>query len=149
MRVILCCGAREWDDEALIFDTLLKEHKKNPIDYVIEGGQESHRTVCGPDESWVYGADYQCKKMAQSLAIQVIECPANWDTFKKAAGPIRNSNQLKIAMELACEGGQISGSEQKMNLLVLAFHSDIKKSKGTKDMVKRAEKAGVKVRIIK
>ena len=33
--------------------------------------------------------------------------------------------------------------------LVVAFHRDISKSKGTKDMVKQAEKAGIKVQVIK
>jgi YspA, cpYpsA-related SLOG family len=132
MRIVLCCGDREWEDGATIRSTLKHEHEKHPIDFVIEGGAR--------------GADNISKLVAQRLGIQVIECPANWDKFRKGAGPIRNQNQLDVAYELA---GILDSKKGEVNLLVLAFHSNIKKSRGTKDMVNRAKKAGVKVKIIK
>jgi hypothetical protein len=135
MRIVLCCGDRNWDDAKKIYRILKHEHKKRPIDFVIEGG--------------ALGADYLSRVVAEKLGIQVVECPANWEYFGKKAGPIRNTQQLRLALELACEGGQISGSEQKMNMIVFAFHSNIKQSKGTKNMVEQAKKANVKVKIIK
>lgn len=51
----------------------------------------------------------------------------------KAAGPIRNSQQLKEGKPTCC----------------LAFHKDIEKSVGTADMVRRCEKAGVPVKVVK
>lgn len=144
MRVLLCCGSRDWDDLKKIEKVLKREHNKTPITYLIEGGQESHRSDCGPDESWIFGADYQCRQVAQKLGIQVIECPANWDFHHRAAGPIRNQAQLQLGQWLCQHGYQ-----GNFGLEVFAFHSDLKNSKGTKDMVNRAKKAGVKVKVIK
>lgn len=55
--------------------------------------------------------------------------PADWDTHHKAAGPIRNRKMLK---------------EERPDVVV-AFHDDLEHSKGTKDMVTIADKAGVPV----
>ena len=57
-------------------------------------------------------------------------CPAEWDTFGKAAGPIRNGWMLKMEPDL-----------------VLAFHNDIRQSKGTANMVSIARKKGIEVKI--
>jgi hypothetical protein len=133
MKIVLCCGDREWDDEDKIFRVLKKEHKKHPIAYVIEGG--------------ALGADYLSRVVAQKLGIQVIECPANWDFYKKAAGPIRNQKQLELLCMLTNLG--TLGMDEDIKVKVLAFHSNIKQSKGTKDMVNRAKKAKVKVKVIK
>ena len=150
MRVILCCGARDWDDLDKVCTTLEHEHKKHKVDYVIEGGQKWAEESGGFNQytGRCYGADYQSKQVAMKLGIQVIECPANWDFYKKAAGPIRNQKQLELLNLLS--GVSLTGLENEdCDAEVLAFHSDIKNSKGTKDMVNRAKKAGVKVRIVK
>jgi hypothetical protein len=127
MRVVLCCGDRNWDDYDKIFQTLKKEHKKEPIDFLIEGGAA--------------GADSICKVIAQMLGIQVIECPANWKKLGKAAGMIRNSMQLKLALSIV-------GDTTGRYIEVIAFHPDLRNSKGTKDMVNRARKTGVEVQVI-
>ena len=118
MRVLIC-GDRNWKDDDTIETELSLLHKKHKVDLVIEGGAN--------------GADLDGRASATLLGIPVMEFPANWDYYKKAAGPIRNSWMIKF--------GQPD--------LVLAFHSDIQNSKGTKDMVVKARKAGIKVRIIK
>jgi hypothetical protein len=61
-----------------------------------------------------------------------MEYPAQWHKYGRAAGPIRNQQML---------------AEGKPDL-VLAFHDDIDGSRGTKDMVNRARRAGVKVEVI-
>src|SRR5580692_6345193 len=106
MRIILCCGDRKWDDEEKIYRTLKHEHKKRPIDFVIEGGQSSIKEYMSgsglrPQDFRVKkcGADYLAKVAALRLGIQVVECPANWTKFKKAAGPIRNEKQLDLAFQ--------------------------------------------------
>jgi hypothetical protein len=154
MRIVLCCGDRKWDDEEKIYRTLKHEHKKRPIAFVIEGGQVSTKEeMVGPglrEHDWrpkKYGADHQAKLAAQRLSIQVIECPANWTKFKKAAGPIRNQKQLDVAYELSCHGVLPPG-QHLPNMVVFAFHKNIHKSRGTRHMVKLAKKAKVKVRII-
>lgn len=58
--------------------------------------------------------------------------PANWNQYGNAAGPIRNREMLKV------------GKPD----VVLAFHDDLKHSKGTKDMVKIAKEAGVPVYVV-
>lgn len=131
MRVLIC-GDRNWDDQKTVDQTLRELEVElngdgDRIEVVIEGGQVSY------DGNRRYGGDYQGKVAAMKMGIPVMEFVANWEYFKKAAGPIRNQWQLDFG-------------EPEM---VLAFHSDIENSKGTKDMVKRAKKAGVRVRIIR
>lgn len=79
------------------------------------------------------GADVICAKLAHKLGFKVIMVWADWEREGKAAGPIRNQRMLDIHHPD----------------LVLAFHRFIAKSKGTKDMVDRAYKAGVPVKIVK
>jgi hypothetical protein len=71
------------------------------------------------------------RRIAEELGLEVRKYPAKWHTYGKAAGPIRNREMLKENPEL-----------------VIAFHDDIKNSKGTKDMVTIAQKAGITVVII-
>lgn len=78
------------------------------------------------------GADEISGTIAACLGIEVACFPAKWDLYGRAAGPKRNQQML---------------DEGKPDI-VLAFHNDIEKSKGTQDMVKRARKAGVPVFVI-
>ena len=55
--------------------------------------------------------------------------PADWGRHGRAAGPIRNQEMLDV-------GGHD---------LVVAVNRDWAKSKGTNDMVKRCERAGIPV----
>lgn len=75
------------------------------------------------------GVDRLAGEVAKGLGFKVIEVPANWKTNGKAAGIIRNQRMLEMLEE-----GDI----------VLAFHEDLQHSKGTKDMLIRARKAGYK-----
>lgn len=79
------------------------------------------------------GADLAGKTAGKRLGLKVISFPADWDRYGLAAGPIRNQKML---------------DEGKPDM-VLAFHDDIEKSTGTKDMVRRAKKAGVSCVIFK
>lgn len=74
------------------------------------------------------GADTLAGKAAKALGATVIPFPADWDKFGKAAGPIRNRKML----------------DEKPDV-VLAFHDDLKNSKGTKDCCKEARKRGLVV----
>ena len=78
------------------------------------------------------GADRLARRVAEELGLQVEEYPADWRRYGRGAGPVRNQRMLK-------EGGPD---------LVLAFHPDLTESKGTKDMVGRARKAGIEVRVL-
>lgn len=71
------------------------------------------------------GADKMARLLAESLGIGVLPFPADWKRFHRAAGPIRNRQMLK-------EGDPD---------VVLAFHNDLRASKGTRDMCKQALRA--------
>lgn len=143
----LVCGDREFADRDKInevLDTLCAEFHEWHI--LVEGGAE--------------GADTLARKWGETCpTMRVCEVPAKWDAcfcghaehehdeFKeytcavprckceffrkqgKAAGPIRNQHML-------------DGYHPDM---VVFFHHDLSSSKGTKDMVERARKAGVPV----
>ena len=71
------------------------------------------------------GADYHAGEWAAIRGIQVQRCYANWDKFKRAAGPIRNAEMLK----------------QARPHVVVAFPGDT----GTADLVAKARAVGVEV----
>ena len=77
------------------------------------------------------GADLMARRAAEKLGIPVLKFSAEWDAYGRAAGFIRNQQML------------IEGKPD----YVLAFHDDIENSRGTKDMVQRAEKAGIQVEV--
>ena len=118
MRVLIC-GDRDWVDDEKIDKVLRELHGTEKVELVIEGGAR--------------GADSIGRQAATKMGIPVMEFPANWTFYKKAAGPIRNGWMLRF--------GQPE--------LVLAFHPDIRNSKGTKDMCRQASKAGVEVRFFR
>lgn len=78
------------------------------------------------------GADRLAAQIARELGLGVEEYPADWMRYGRAAGPIRNRRML----------------EEGKPDLVLAFHADLARSKGTRDMVERAQKAGTEVRVV-
>lgn len=78
------------------------------------------------------GADWMAKCSARQIGIPCIDFPANWNEYGKAAGPIRNKLMLDEGKPTHC----------------LAFHSNIKISKGTKDMINRCVKANIPVCLV-
>jgi len=77
------------------------------------------------------GADTLAVRAARQCGIRYIEYPADWKRFGKSAGPIRNAQILKM---------------EKPDL-VLVFHEDLAKSKGTRDMISKVIRAGIPYRI--
>ena len=94
---------------------------------VIEGFNNSTLVIVGG----ATGADTLAGFAAESQGYFVEVHPANWLKYGKAAGPIRNQEMLDRNPDY-----------------VIAFHDDIENSKGTKDMITRAKKAGVEVRLV-
>ena len=115
---VLICGDRKWTNRAKVLKTLSQIHTEKLVTLVIVGGAS--------------GADTIGEQVAKDLGIATARFDANWDFYDKAAGPIRNQWMLNF------------GKPD----LVLAFHSDLENSKGPKDMVNRARKAKVEVRVI-
>jgi hypothetical protein len=77
------------------------------------------------------GADSIAGRVAKEFGLEVEPYPADWTVHGKAAGPIRNSQMLT-------EGRPTE---------VHAFHTDITRSKGTKDMVTKASRVGLPVTV--
>jgi len=75
------------------------------------------------------GADSIAGMLAKQRGLEVLEFPAQWTKYGKAAGPIRNKQMLD------------EGKPDK----VYAFYANKKKSRGTANMVKQAKAAGVPV----
>lgn len=111
---VLISGSRDWLDEELILERLSKLPKDTVI---IEGGAR--------------GADRLSKVVAERLGLEVVEFPADWEKYGKAAGPIRNRRMLSESPDL-----------------VIAFHEDLSKSRGTRDTVEEARRRGIKVEVI-
>lgn len=111
---VLVCGDRNWTNKSKIREELEALHNVNLI---IHGAAR--------------GADTLAGKAAKELNILVIEYPAEWSKYGKAAGIIRNRVMLDDNPDL-----------------ILAFHSHIRLSKGTADTVTEARRRGIPTRII-
>ena len=114
---VLICGSREWYDPDPMWREVLEVRESSGLEVIIHGGAR--------------GADKLAGAIAKQLKIKVMEFPAEWDAFGKKAGPMRNQKML---------------DEGKPDL-VLAFHEDYDNSKGTRDMVKKATRAKIPVKI--
>ncbi len=79
------------------------------------------------------GADSIARDAAVELGLDVLGFKAKWDEFGKSAGPKRNVQML------------VEGAPE----LVVAFHDNIKASKGTKHMVKIASEANIPTIVVR
>ena len=119
--IILVTGDRNWADYRMIRNALAA--------YVLSIPDEYPSTFIRVVHGAARGADRLAGYAAKSIGADLVEYPADWAKYGHAAGLIRNQFML---------------DSEKVDL-VLAFHDDLENSKGTKDMVNRALKAGIKV----
>jgi len=112
---VLVCGSRNWLNQKAIEQEL----SKLPAGTIVVHG------ACR-------GADNIAGYVAMSLEFEVRPYPADWVKYGKGAGPVRNQQMLDE---------EHPDSKGLYIDLVLAFHEDPGLGTGTKDMVKRAEKA--------
>lgn len=117
--LIIVCGSRDFDDYDLLKRVLDDELKALPNPQIISGGAK--------------GADRLAILYAHRTRTPLHIFFADWDTYGKAAGFIRNAEMLDFATS---EG----------NASVIAFWDG--KSKGTEHMINIAMKKNVPVRII-
>lgn len=78
------------------------------------------------------GADTMAREWADAHQTLVHPFPADWAKYGKSAGPVRNREMLSI------------GKPER----VIAFHNDIKNSKGTANMIEQAKRSGVPVVLV-
>jgi hypothetical protein len=112
---ILVCGGRRFADSDKLNRTLDQAHAAGPITVLIHG--------------LATGADTLAAEWAERNDVPVKGYRADWKTYGKRAGPLRNGLMLSLGHPK----------------LVIAF----KGGDGTKDMVKQARAAGVPVLEIK
>lgn len=129
MKRLLVCGARTWTRCGVIYERLATWNEPYAAQVLIHGNAD--------------GADRIAALCAMALGINVDLPPsaalgrpfggysANWKKYGLAAGPNRNAQMLREGKPDA----------------VWAFHDDIAYSKGTRNMVEQAVKAGVPVRL--
>ena len=112
---LLITGDRNWSNDQIIGAVLTSLARDYPDLVLIEGGAN--------------GADILSADIGRYLGIKVLEFKADWNRFGRGAGPIRNQQMLDEGKPTA----------------VMAFHPDLKNSRGTLDMVKRARRANLPV----
>lgn len=118
MARVIVCGGRDFYDKALLFDSL---------DRILRG-MDSVEIVSGHAR----GADAIGEEYAGARSLRLKIIKAEWKRYGHAAGPVRNGQMLRYAMGDAP--------------MVVAFWDG--KSRGTKDMMRRAQDAGVKVQVV-
>jgi hypothetical protein len=129
-------GDREWKDRDYVFNVLDDIRSLYGVQRVREGCARGVDRIVG----WPCPSVKLTKKQpeppagwASSRGIPVDHFPADWDRYQRAAGPIRNEQMLK------------GGDPVVYPDMVVAFHPTFQTSKGTKDMVERARKAGIEL----
>lgn len=116
------CGSRDFDDRTII-ETLIH-------------GVSSVATLRGRPaviiEGEARGADILSRIEAENIGLEVVRCPADWDTHGRKAGVLRNIQMLR---------------EHRPDLVV-CFSDDIENSRGTRHMATIAKQAGVPVYVV-
>lgn len=118
---IIVAGGRDFQDYPLL------EHE---LDIIIGGMPWNNMTIISGTAK---GADQLGEKYAEERKLNVRRFPANWNTYGKAAGPIRNAQMAKYA------------SEGAKGILVAFWDG---KSKGTKNMIQEARNKDLIVKIV-
>jgi YspA, cpYpsA-related SLOG family len=77
------------------------------------------------------GADLLARDCAIKLGIESRQYTAQWELYGRAAGPLRNREMI----------------EKEKPEVVLAFHDNIEKSKGTRNMIMLANNRGIPVHL--
>jgi hypothetical protein len=84
---ILITGSRDWTDLAVIRNAILSESIKTSEQVtVVHGGAR--------------GADFLAGRVADELKLDVEVYKADWDTYGKAAGFIRNDKMVKLGADV-------------------------------------------------
>lgn len=131
MTKLLICGSRNFgytfDDGSILTDHAQRqiEFFHSTLDNLVSKNKWRISEVISGGAT---GADYLADRWAKWQSYKSIVYPAEWQKYKREAGPIRNEQMLKV------------GKPD----IVIAFYSDPDNpSKGTSHMVEIAKKAGV------
>ena len=138
--IAIISGTRTFTDYDLMKERLDYFFSKKQPTKIITGSPileifpEEHKTKM-KGTYWTYfktrdtGADELAKRYCEERNISYQNYPADWNKFKKAAGPIRNGEMEKVATHL------------------IAFWDG--KSRGTKDMIDKMEMVNKPFKVVK
>ena len=115
---VIVCGGRDFRDKELCFETLEK----------VLSEYDSVGIVAGHAR----GADTYGEEFAKIHGIKVSIFKPDWKLYGRGAGPVRNRQMLKYALE--------------ENAVIVAFWDGA--SKGTKNMIEQAKEAGAIVHTV-
>lgn len=115
---IIVCGNKDFTDRDFCLEKLKEMIPRYTNPEIISGHAR--------------GADTFGEEYARMTGIKCSVFKAEWKRYGKAAGPIRNREMLDYAME--------------ETPVVIAFWNGT--SRGTKNMIERARKAGVEVIVV-
>ncbi len=125
---IIIAGGRDFDD----YEVLKKSVHDVIYDLVYDGRCSDYK--CEVVSGTARGADSLGEKFAVEKKFEVKRFPADWDTYGKRAGYIRNEQMAKYAVSDGCYG------------VLVAFWDG--QSRGTKHMIDLANKHGLEVHVI-
>ncbi len=115
---VIVCGGRDFNDKGLCFSQLER----------ILAYYDKIEIVSGHAK----GADTFGEEYAKTHDLPIAIFKPDWKQYGRGAGPVRNREMLRYALE--------------ENPVVIAFWNG--SSRGTKNMIDQAEKAGAKVHIV-
>lgn len=118
---IIIAGGRDFSNYSLL---------KQNVDAIVKNYHNDSFTIIS---GTARGADRLGEKYANENHLILRRFPANWDTYGKAAGHIRNAQMAAYA------------SEGTKGILVAFWDA---KSRGTYDMIQTARKKGLEVYIV-
>ena len=113
MMRLLACGDRRWTSYTAVRHALQRLHRAHGISLLLHGGCQ--------------GADKLAALAATALGIPVQAYLPQWQRYGRAAGPVRNQQMLT----------------QGKPTYYIAFHTNLKASRGTTDMLYRLLRARV------
>ena len=126
MTKALVCGDRRWENYYIIHSTLERFQKELGLDVIIHGN-----AVNPMRGDWRWKSADRIGGMAgQDLGMEEVKYTAEWNKYGIKAGPIRNKKML---------------DENPDIVIVLAFHPNIRESKGTKMTINLALDRGLRV----
>lgn len=118
---IIIAGGRDFSNYSLL---------KQSVDTIVKNFHNENLTIIS---GTARGADTLGEQYAEEQHLSIRRFPADWDTYGKNAGPIRNAQMAKYASE---------GTEG----ILVAFWD--RKSKGTKNMINEASNKGLIIKIV-
>ena len=118
---LLVCGSRTWTDRPRL---------RQVLDQVVSDHSDGQVTVIEGDAR---GADRLAGQLAHQRGWRLERYPADWTHQGRAAGFRRNARMLR---------------QGRPDLVVAFTVGPLQESRGTADMVRRAQQAGVPVHLV-